>query len=261
MPPYLSEIKIIMPKLIAIAGPSGSGKTTVSRKLMAHYNAKEKASCIIISTDNYYYNENQDQMTHAELASQNFDDPVSFDWKRMAADLRDLIEDKEVNIPVYDFKTHRRTKDSILTRPTKIIILEGILALHHDFIVKLFHAKIFVKTRLDYCVLRRIERDVAERDRSIPNVISQYKQTVGPMYEKYVKPSKNNADLILVNDELNSNPREPDFDIQPLIKMLEEGITSSLVTRAKPPKLSLFSVAAAKSESSEQHHPARKMQI
>lgn len=204
--------------VIGVAGPSGSGKTTIAQEIHEHYGSE---NCVTISSDNYY-----NDLRHLSLEDRekiNFDHPDSIDFHLLASHLDLLKKQTTVSIPTYDFSTHSRTERTITISPKPIIIVEGILAQHPDFLARLYDIKIFVDTHSDICFIRRLERDVRERGRTMEQVISQYKRDVKPMYEQFVKPCKSRADIIIENSDDNSvTPHGVRFDISPLIEYLTD---------------------------------------
>lgn len=129
----------------------------------------------------------------------NFDHPDSIEFELLAQHLQQLKREQTVDIPLYDFSTSTRKKETRRITPKSVIIVEGILIFYPDYIADLFNIKIFVKTKADVCLIRRIERDTKERGLTTEQVIAQYTRYVKPMYEQYVKPFKKRADLIIEN--------------------------------------------------------------
>ena len=182
--------------IIGIAGGSGSGKTHVTNYLLKNTRSSE---IVVISQDNFYKGlcENDDPTTY------NFDNPDSIDWSSLESCLHDLLENKETDIPIYDFKTHKRKVDTIHIKQAKVIIVEGILIFTQKQIRNLLMYKIFIDAESDIRIMRRIERDIQERDRSLPDIYHQYNNSVKPSYDKFIEPSKKHADFILPNNEKN----------------------------------------------------------
>ncbi len=182
--------------LIIVAGGSASGKTTVVNKLVNNLDSNDVA---VICEDNYY--NDQSHLTMEERKLTNYDHPNSFDVDLLYKQLEDLLNGNSISEPVYDFKMHNRNSEEFITvNPKKIIILEGILALYDKRIRNLSNIKIFVESDADIRFIRRLERDTAERGRTIEFVIKQYLDTVKPMYDAYVAPTKRFADIIIPND-------------------------------------------------------------
>ena len=178
--------------IIGIAGGTGSGKTTLTRQLKKQFS--EKVS--VINHDDYY--KRHDFLTLEERKKINYDSPDAFDTDIMVEDLRALKNGKTVHCPVYDYAIHNRTNRTQTVEPSDVIIVEGILVFQNKVLRELMDIKIFVDTDADERLIRRILRDCGERGRSIDSVCTQYRETVKPMHEKYVEPSKKFADIIVV---------------------------------------------------------------
>ena len=177
--------------VIGIAGGTGSGKTTITRKLTQKFSG----NISVISHDNYY--KPHHDMPYEERCQLNYDHPDAFDTELLISDLRALKAGKSVVCPVYDFTVHDRSSKTMLIRPSKVIIVEGILIFANAELCREMDIKIFVDTDADIRLLRRINRDVRDRGRSLESVTNQYINTVKPMHEQFVEPSKRNADIII----------------------------------------------------------------
>lgn len=177
--------------VIGIAGGTGSGKTTITRKLIQHFGPDVS----VIHHDNYY--KAHHDMPLEERAKLNYDHPNSFDTDLLIADLRKLKRGEEIACPVYDYSIHDRTDEVEIIRPTRVIIVEGILIYENLELCDEMDIKLFVDADADERILRRIIRDVRDRGRSLDSVISQYLRTVKPMHEQFVEPSKRRADIII----------------------------------------------------------------
>tara|TARA_B100000214_G_C23801346_1_gene550527 strand:- start:5 stop:625 length:621 start_codon:yes stop_codon:yes gene_type:complete len=185
--------------IIGIAGGSGSGKTRLAKNVLKEINNKQVQA---ITVDSYY--KDLSHLTFDERAKNNFDHPDAIDFDLLYHDLKDIMNNKTIATPLYDYKTHTREKEkSNKIENVKVIILEGILALYNSDIRNLMSMKIFVDTPSDVRLLRRIKRDVNKRARSIESVTEQYNNTVKPMFLKFVKPTKDYADLIVPNGGKN----------------------------------------------------------
>ena len=185
--------------IIGIAGGSGSGKTRLAKNVLKEINNKQVQA---ITVDSYY--KDLSHLTFDERAKNNFDHPDAIDFDLLYHDLKDIMDNKTIATPLYDYKTHTREKEnSNKIENVKVIILEGILALYNSDIRNLMSMKIFVDTPSDIRLLRRIKRDVNKRARSIESVTEQYNNTVKPMFLKFVKPTKDYADLIVPNGGKN----------------------------------------------------------
>ncbi len=184
------------PILITIAGGTASGKTTVVHEIMDHFDSKD---VMVICQDNYY--KSQDQMTIEERKKTNYDHPNSFDMDLLFDDLKNLLSGNTIYSPVYDFKEHTRKKlEANEIHPSKVIILEGILALYDKRIRDISNILIYVESDPDIRFIRRLKRDINERGRDMNSVVLQYLSTVKPMYDEYIAPTKRFADIIIPND-------------------------------------------------------------
>ena len=177
--------------VIGIAGGTGSGKTTITRKLVQRFAGEVS----VINHDNYY--KAHHDMPFEQRCRLNYDHPDAFDTQLLINDLRKLKAGQNVICPVYDYTIHDRSDKTILIRPAKVIIVEGILIFADKALCGEMDIKIFVDADADVRILRRIVRDVRDRGRSLESVISQYLTTVKPMHEQFVEPSKRNADIII----------------------------------------------------------------
>ena len=178
--------------IIGIAGGSGSGKTTLTRKLQEVFGDDVS----VIYHDNYY--KRLDHLTYEERCAVNYDHPDSFETDLMVEDLKRLAAGEIIHCPVYDYTIHNRSNEFVEVRPTKVVIVEGILIFEHKALRDLMDIKIFVDTDADVRILRRILRDVKERERSLESVITQYLTTVKPMHEQFVQPSRQYADIVVL---------------------------------------------------------------
>lgn len=178
--------------VIGIAGGTGSGKTTVARNI-----ARRLAldAITVIEQDAYY--RNLADLPPAQRDLRNFDHPDALETSRFTRDLRALKAGERVEQPVYDFTTHTRTGETVRITPREVIIAEGILLFHFPDVRALLDIKIFVDTPPDIRLLRRITRDIRDRGRTLETVTAQYLQTVRPMHEEFVEPSKRHADVII----------------------------------------------------------------
>ena len=177
--------------VIGIAGGSGSGKTTLMKNLIARLGGE----VTVVSHDNYY--KRHDDMTYDERCLLNYDEPAAFDTSLMVYQLDQLRHGFPVDCPVYDFTVHNRSDETVKIVPERVIIVEGILIFENKELRDLMDIKIFVDTDADIRLCRRIKRDVNKRGRSMESVLKQWQQTVKPMHELYVEPSKKHADLVV----------------------------------------------------------------
>ena len=178
--------------VIGIAGGSGSGKTTLADTLVSYFGENEVS---ILRHDNYY--KRNDDLTYEERAKLNYDHPDAFDTELLCEHIRQLKAGRPIDMPVYDYSVHNRSEKTIRIQPNPVIILEGILILAEPRLVELMDFKIFVDTDADERILRRIIRDVNDRGRSLDSVIRQYRETVKPMHDQFVEPSKRKANIII----------------------------------------------------------------
>lgn len=183
--------------IIGIAGGSSSGKTTITKKLKEKF----KDSVSIVYHDNYY--KSNDNLPMSERVLINYDSPEAFETELMVEHLKSLLDGKGVDCPVYDYSVHNRTDRTVRIEPAEVIIVEGILVLQSRQLRELMDIKIFVDTDADERIMRRIQRDVCERNRELESVMRQYRDTVKPMHEKYIEPSKKYADIIVVGGGRN----------------------------------------------------------
>ena len=204
--------------LIGIAGGTGSGKTTLTRHLKEHFGQE----VTVISHDNYY--KRHDDMTYEERSQLNYDEPAAFDTSLMVYHLEELRRGHAIECPVYDFTIHNRSEQTIHIVPKKVIIVEGILIFENKPLRDLMDIKIFVDTDADVRLCRRIKRDVNKRGRTLESVLNQYQQTVKPMHEQYVEPSKKFADIVI--PEGGKNLVALDLIIDRISRHLEEACST-----------------------------------
>tara|TARA_Y100001936_G_C15996481_1_gene625386 strand:- start:8 stop:628 length:621 start_codon:yes stop_codon:yes gene_type:complete len=179
--------------IIGIAGGSGSGKSRLVKNILKEVNDN---SVQVIEIDSYY--KNLAHLSFEEREKNNFDHPDSIDFDLLCQDLSKLKNNLTIYSPVYDYKTHTRNENETKKiENAKVVIMEGIFALHNQKIRDLLSIKIYVDTPSDIRLLRRIKRDMNDRGRTIEGIIKQYNKTVKPMFTKYVKPSRDYADLIV----------------------------------------------------------------
>ena len=188
--------------IIGIAGGSGSGKTTLTNQIASQFTEQ----VTIIKHDNYY--KAHDDMDYDERSRLNYDHPNAFETDLMIKHLKALKQGESIECPVYDFTVHNRSKDTITIVPNKVIIVEGILIFENKELCNLMDLRIFVDTDADLRIIRRIKRDVLERARSLESVMNQYMDTVKPMHEQYVEPSKRNANIIVPENSYNQPAME-----------------------------------------------------
>jgi len=180
------------PFILGIAGGSGSGKTTVAKKILAELNSD---SVILIDHDSYYRDQSALPMEKRPLV--NYDHPDALDNDLLIEHLKLLREEKSINKPIYNFVTYTRSADTNFIDPKDIIVLEGFLIFTDPRVREMCDIRIFIETEPDVRIIRRIERDLKERGRSLESIISQYFSTVKPMHHQFVEPSKRYADVII----------------------------------------------------------------
>lgn len=180
------------PLIIGVAGGSGSGKTTVVRHLIDRIG---EDNLVMLQHDSYY--RDLKHLTFEERSKQNFDHPSALETELMIRHLSALIEGYRVEIPVYDFSKHLRSEKTTTIYPKDVILIDGILILNEKELRELMNIKIFVDTDDDIRLLRRLRRDLMERERSLESVLSQYERFVRPMHLEFVEPTKRYADIII----------------------------------------------------------------
>lgn len=180
------------PVIIGVAGGSGSGKTTVCNKIYDYFTGK---SIAMIEHDSYY--RDQSDISFEERLKTNYDHPFAFDTDLLVEHLEKLRNNESIEIPVYDYTRHTRSDETVLVEPQDVIILEGILILEDKRLRDLMDIKIYVDTADDLRIIRRIERDMKERGRSLESIINQYLTVVREMHQQFIEPSKKYADVII----------------------------------------------------------------
>ena len=185
--------------IIGIAGGTCCGKTTVVNTILKEL---PEGQVGVISQDSYY--KDTSHLSFEERVKINFDHPRSIDFELLEQHLKELREGKSINQPVYSFVKHNRTGDIIVTKPRKVMIVEGILILSHPEIRELFDIKIFVHADSDERLIRRLKRDITERGRDIDEVLLRYQNTLKPMHQQFIEPMKEYADIIIPNNKYNT---------------------------------------------------------
>lgn len=184
--------------LIGIAGGTGSGKTTLAKRLKNTF-----GDDVVLLCQDYYYN-SFDNLTFAERILLNFDHPDAFDSNLLIEQLKKLKRFETIDRPTYSFVEYRRLNETVREEPKRVIILDGILIFDNPQLAELMDIKVFVDTDADIRLTRRLMRDIHERGRSLDSVINQYLNTVKPMHEAFVEPSKKNADIIIPEGGMNN---------------------------------------------------------
>lgn len=180
------------PLIIGVAGGSGSGKTTVVNFICDEFAAD---NILRIEHDSYY--RELDHLPFEERTKQNFDHPASLETELMIRHIKALMEGYPVEVPVYDFEKHTRKEETITATPSKVILIDGILIFSEPELRELMDVKIYVDTDDDVRLLRRLQRDIEERGRSVESVLNQYQKFVRPMHLEFVEPNKRYADVII----------------------------------------------------------------
>ena len=182
--------------LIGIAGGTGSGKSTFTNRIKKQFGD----DVTVIYHDNYY--RRRDDIPFEERKKINYDHPDALETDMLIEHIKQLKAGKSVVCPVYDFSVHNRSDKTIVIKPSKVILVEGILVLQNPELCNLLDIKIFVEADADERILRRVLRDVEERGRDLRGIIDQYLTTVKPMHYRFVEPSKAKADIV-INSGLN----------------------------------------------------------
>ncbi len=185
--------------IIGIAGGTGCGKTTVVNQII---NELPENEVCVISQDSYY--KDTSHLTYDERVKINFDHPQSIDFDLFIEHLAALRRGETIQQPVYSFAEHNRTGQTIATKPSKVIIVEGILILTNPKIRDMFDIKIYVQTDSDERLIRRLKRDIVERGRDMDEVLDRYQNTLKPMHQQFIDPTKEFADLIIPNNQYNN---------------------------------------------------------
>ena len=178
--------------IIGISGGTGSGKTTIAQRIISSIGDSNVA---YLQQDSYYLN--LDAMPLDQRHQVNFDHPDAFDGALMLRNLEDLCAGKSIDRPVYDFVTHSRKLETIRVEPLPVIIVDGILIFYDARMRSLMDIKIFVDCEADIRFIRRLERDIHVRGRTVESVIEQYLTTVRPMHLQFVEPCMRHADIII----------------------------------------------------------------
>lgn len=185
--------------IIGVAGGTGSGKSTLVKRLQEAFKDNDVATLC----HDYYYKAHP-ELTYDERTKLNYDHPAAFDTDMLVEHIRALKSNVPIEHPVYSFVEHNRTDEKVLVKPSRVIIVDGILIFEHKELRELMDIKVFVDTDADIRLARRILRDVCERGRTMQSVIEQYTTTVKPMHEEFVEPSKKYADVIIPEGGFNS---------------------------------------------------------
>ena len=180
------------PFVIGVAGGSGSGKSTVTQQVLASFGADMVS---VVMQDDYYCD--QSDLTPEVRRKQNYDHPHAFDWPLLIQHVQALRNGEAIEMPEYDFTIDNRSSMTIPVKSAPVIVIEGLFALYDADLRKMMSLKIFVDTAPDVRFIRRMQRDITERGRSVESVVSQYLETVRPMHKQFIEPTKRHADVIL----------------------------------------------------------------
>lgn len=185
--------------LIGIAGGTGAGKTLVARSIAEEL---DHESVLVLEQDSYY--RDLRHIPLGERETRNYDHPDAFDRDLLRTHLAALLEGREIEVPIYDRKTHTRLPETRREAPVRVVVLDGILILEDPAIRQLFDIKLFIDADPDVRFIRRLKRDLSERGRTLDQVIRQYESTVRPMHQQYVEPSKQYADVVIPGGGYNA---------------------------------------------------------
>lgn len=183
--------------LIGIGGGSGAGKSTISKGLVEVLGGTDKACVIELD----YYYKDYAHLPLDERAQRNFDHPDAYDLPLLRRQIRDLVSGKTIDHPIYDYRTHTRSKQTCRLTPHQTVILEGILVFHDPGIRELMDLKVFVECGSDIRFIRRLQRDLRERARTLESVVEQWERTVRPMFQEYIEPGRKYADLCVSGEK------------------------------------------------------------
>ncbi|AMW32330.1 uridine kinase [Fervidobacterium changbaicum] len=189
--------------IILIGGGTGSGKTTVAKRIMERLGTNK---CVMLPMDNYY--RDMSHVTLEERRKYNYDHPDMIEHTLIVKHVKELLTGKTIDLPDYDFALYTRVESSTKIEPKPILLIEGIFALYYDELRALADLKIYVDTEGDERFIRRLQRDIFERGRTIESVIDQYLNTVKPMHDAYVEPTKKHADIIIPRGGYNEKAIE-----------------------------------------------------
>ncbi|WP_119342819.1 uridine kinase [Facilibium subflavum] len=183
--------------IIGVVGGSGSGKSLLANTIVEELETLHAERVTVLSEDHYY--RDNSHLSPAELDKLNYDHPDAFEHSLLKKQLQQLIEGQDIEVPIYDYATHSRVKDKTfpVSAQTSVLILEGIMLFNDAQLRKMMDIKIFMDTPMDVSFLRRLLRDQKERGRSVDSIVSQYLETVRPMFLQFIEPSKRYADIIV----------------------------------------------------------------
>ncbi len=185
--------------VIGVAGGTGSGKSTLVKRLQEAFAEED----VVTLCHDFYYKAHP-ELSYEERTKLNYDHPQAFDTQMLVEHIKALKNNVPIEHPVYSFVDHNRMAETVSVKPSKVIIVDGILIFENKELRDMMDIKVYVDTDADIRLARRILRDVCERGRTMQSVISQYTTTVKPMHEEFVEPSKKYADVIIPEGGFNS---------------------------------------------------------
>lgn len=188
----ITSLPVALPFVIGVAGGSGSGKSTVTQQVLSSFGADMVS---VVMQDDYY--RDQSDLPADVRRRQNYDHPQAFDWPLLLQHVQALRNGQTIAMPVYDFTIDNRSSQTIPVKPAPVVVIEGLFALYDADLRDMMSLKIFVDTASDVRFIRRMQRDITERGRSVESVVGQYLDTVRPMHKQFIEPTKRNADVIL----------------------------------------------------------------
>ncbi|MBF12868.1 MAG: uridine kinase [Legionellales bacterium] len=202
------------PFVFGIAGASGSGKSLLVSNVASEFT---DGTVAVLREDSYYLD--QSHLTAVERSRINYDHPSTFEHGLMVQQLRKLCDNQPIETPIYDYKSHTRSPKTALLKPARVVLVDGILILTQEELREFFDVMIFIDAPLDACLIRRIQRDIKERARSLDSIINQYQSSVRPMYWKYVYPSRDHADLVVTGG--GNNWKAIDLIVNKIHRLIE----------------------------------------
>ncbi|WP_448568870.1 uridine kinase [Thalassotalea ganghwensis] len=190
------------PTIIAITGASASGKSLFAQTIYDELLPEIGDHGISIIKEDAYYRD-QTHLTMEERLTTNYDHPNAFEHELLSQHLKELVGNQIINCPVYCYKTHTRKNELLQIKPTPIVLVEGILLFSNPQLREHFDIKVYMDTPLDICLIRRIQRDTVERERSVESITKQYLNMVRPMYYQHIEPAKAHADIVITRGGKN----------------------------------------------------------
>lgn len=189
-------------KIIAISGASASGKSLLANTIISELSQEVGADQVVLVREDFYY-KNQDHIPEHKRQYINYDHPEALDHQLLAQHLKALRRGQAIDMPQYCYRTHTRKTECIKVEPKTVVIVEGILLLADRRLRDLFDIKLYMDCELDICLLRRMQRDIKQRGRSVESISKQFQETVKPMFVKFIEPSKQYADIIVTRGGKN----------------------------------------------------------